>query len=192
MGIRAMIGAKSDRVCRIILVLIVLSFFLLRAEGQTCIDRHTGLLVVAPRGWRFDADRISPVLASFPPSMRVPINLVPLNHAEIVITKVDLGVGDSVPKIEKYLDVQQIKLREEIPVRSDSAIRTVIKVTSGSIFPKGTEIDYFMELNTKWFRISVLYRGGAISRQIVADTELLLGRLQIAIDPKKYPSCPGK
>lgn len=181
------------RLLRSMLTLMVLSLVWgLRAEEQVCVDKNTGLVVTIPRGWRFDADRISPVLANFPSSIRVPVNLVPLNHAEVVIARVDPGVGDPLRQIEKYLDLQRVDLRETIKVRRESEIAEVIKVTSRSILPKGTEIDYFIRLDVKWFRLSVLYRGGAVSRQVVVDAERLIGLLRMAKNEREYPHCPGK
>lgn len=148
---------------------LVIGFCLALAAGgqvplaHTYEDATEDVRVSFPEGWRIDPKSTPFTIVSFDPERRPPQVLVPLDGAQIVVTRpLELGIES----IADWMRVERIQpsrgyaiTKADLVTKDSGKISATIVRSEPSVIPKGVMVVYLFQFEGRPLKVALTYRG---------------------------------
>ena len=134
------------------------------ALRETYRDTKSVLRIHYPSEWNLDRKAISFVILSFDPARRPPQLLVPMNEAQIVLASAPQGTDtiDDWMKKERINPEQGYQItRVELATDRYGPTQAMLCQRKVDVIQGGSLTIYFLKLDAKVFKASLLFRGDA-------------------------------
>lgn len=129
---------------------------------QQVLDQHTGLLVHFPAGWNIDPENATFMVVNFPPGRRPPQLLVPMNDAQIAITRPPAGITSIAGWLRSdRVDVEHGFALRELTLTNThfGLIRATVARKKIAEIPNGTLVIYLFEVGGRPMKAALIFRG---------------------------------
>jgi len=130
--------------------------------AQTYQDLKAGLVIHFPEGWKIDRESSAFTIVSFDPKKRPPQMLVPLEGAQIVLTRPQPDVGS----IADWLSSERIQAKRgyhistvDVPTTYLGTLTSTVARHQLDVIPEGTIVVYFFEVENRLLKVALIYRG---------------------------------